>query len=98
MLQPRIHVDKTAGHLIVVWVSQPKTMEGGEFILADYGFFFPKHHNMLFWFDEHMYPGTALSRDVENGHTYTLATSILAKLFTYLCKRGARGLQPDEEQ
>ena len=39
--QPRMHVDDCANHLLLAWVMRDASVVGGEFVLPEYGIFWP---------------------------------------------------------
>ena len=83
-----MHVDDCANHLLLAWVMRDESVVGGEFVLPDYGVYWPLRDNQLFWFANAVWHGTAITEagtDAEG--QVTLASSIPMPLWRRLSTR-----------
>ena len=83
-----MHVDNCANHLLLAWVMRERGVVGGEFVLSDYGLYWPLHDNQLFWFANNVWHGTAVtdSEGASEGQM-TLASSVPMPLWRRLSSR-----------
>ena len=83
-----MHVDDCANHLLLAWVMRDREVVGGEFVLPDYGLYWPLRDNQLFWFTNNVWHGTVIteSGDAPMGQM-TLASSIPMPLWRRLSSR-----------
>ena len=78
-----MHIDDHADHMCMAWAVQQDGLRGGEFILPDYGIYFPLAANMLWWFNNAEYHGTAIIEAAGEGR-YGMACSVPTKLLARL--------------
>ena len=83
-----MHVDDCANHLLLAWVMRDRQVVGGEFVLPDYGIYWPLRDNQLFWFANSVWHGTAVTEPGESREgQMTLASSIPMPLWRRLSTR-----------
>ena len=92
-----MHVDDCANQLLLAWVMRDRCVSGGEFVLPEFGIFWPLRDNQLFWFANHVWHGTAVTDPGESADgQMTLASSVPMPLWRRLAAR--TGTLPERGQ